>query len=139
LQPAPQPQPDSPKNPFAFAFKSNKEAVSKEAQQANEVKAVQVQTVDTDQLQKIIDSLPAEDKRTISAIKAQIATWPKEVFDEITAYREFVINSRKIAKQKYLLLSPEAKSALEAEVQIKAGLSPSTASTLENLQVETRE
>jgi hypothetical protein len=93
--------------------------------------------VDIDQLQKVIDSLPEEDRRTISAIRAQITTWPREVFDEISAYREFVISSRKVAKQKYALLSQEAKSALETERQLKIKLSPQTARILESLEVKT--
>lgn len=91
--------------------------------------------IDTDQLQSMIDKLPEKDKNTLSAIKTQIATWPPIVFEEISAYREFVINSRKIAQQKYESLSAEAKSALESEKQLKAQLSPQTIQTLEALDV----
>ena len=96
----------------------------------------QARIIDIDQLQKIIDSFPEEDRRTIKAIKVQIATWPKEVFDEISSYREFVISARRIAKQKYTLLSPEAKSALETERQLKQKLSPATAKILEELEIK---
>lgn len=91
--------------------------------------------IDTDQLQSMIDKLPEKDKNTLSAIKTQIATWPPAVFEEISAYREFVINARKIAQQKYESLSAEAKAALESEKQLKAQLSPETIQTLEALDV----
>lgn len=91
--------------------------------------------IDTDQLQAMIDKLPENDKKTLSAIKTQIATWSPEIFEEISAYREFVINSRKIAQQKYESLSPEAKSALESEKQLKAQLSQETIQALEALDV----
>ncbi|NRA73572.1 MAG: hypothetical protein HRU36_02350 [Rickettsiales bacterium] len=89
-----------------------------------------------DQLKEIIDSLPEQDKKTLVTIRKQISTWPKEVFDEISDYREFIINSRNIAQQKYELLSQEAKKALETERHLKSKLSQSTIKTLENLEVD---
>ena len=103
------------------------------------LKVLKEKIVDVDQLQEIIDDLPAKDKRIITSVKVQISTWPKEVFDEISEYREFVISSRKVAKQKYELLSPEAKTALETEKQLKARLSPETANILESLEVKSSE
>jgi len=132
--PKPKPQKKSlVKNVFTAAVKKKKAKDSKDSKQA---KAVKKKIVDLDQVQEIIDSLPEQDKRIISAVRVQISTWPKEVFDEISAYREFVISARNIAKQKYTMLSPEAKNALETEKQLKAKLSPSTAQTLEGLEVK---
>ena len=99
------------------------------------VKATKKTIVGVDELKKIIDSLPEKDRKIISAIKKQISTWPKEVFDEISDYREFIISSRNIAQYKYSLLSPEAKSALETERHLKAKLSQDTVRTLETLKV----
>jgi hypothetical protein len=136
-----QPKSSVVKNIFSFGnsagkdkkpYKSNSDENGLEPR---ETKPFQTQIVDIDQLQKIIDSFPEDDRRTIKAVKVQIATWPKEIFDEISAYREFVISSRRVAKQKYSLLSQEAKSALETERQLKQKLSPDTARTLENLEV----
>jgi hypothetical protein len=119
-----------------FTTSTPKPASQKNQEGSSRPAPVNVTFVDIDQLQKVIDSLPEEDRRTISAIRVQIATWPKEVFDEISAYREFVISSRKVAKQKYALLSQEAKSALETERQLKIKLSPQTAQILESLEVK---
>ncbi len=90
-------------------------------------------SVDTDQLQAIIEKLPPSDQKVLSAVRTQIATWPQEIFEEISSYREFVIGARKIAQQKYDLLSQEAKSALESEKQLKAQLSSETVQKLEAL------
>jgi hypothetical protein len=119
-----------------FTTSTPKPVSQKDKEESLRREPVRATFVDIDQLQKVIDSLPEEDRRTISAIRAQISTWPKEVFDEISAYREFVISSRKVAKQKYTLLSQEAKSALETERQLKIKLSPQTAQILESLEVK---
>lgn len=140
----PEPKADQPKTkPQEKGFVKNifttatpKPASQKDREESSRPAPVNVTFVDIDQLQKVIDSLPEEDRRTISAIRVQIATWPREVFDEISAYREFVISSRKVAKQKYALLSQEAKSALETERQLKIKLSPQTAQILESLEVK---
>lgn len=88
-----------------------------------------------DQLHTIMDKLPPNDKNVLSAIKTQIATWSPEIFEEISSYREFVINSRKIAQQKYESLSSEAKTALETEKKLKAQLTQETVKALEALDV----
>ena len=92
--------------------------------------------IEIDQLKEIIDSFPEKDRKIITTIRKQITTWPKEVFDEISDYREFIISARKVAQQKYDLLSPEAKSALETERHLKSKLSTNTVRTLESLEVD---
>ena len=151
--PAPQepPSQDGDKDPlkseiehtFSSAIKDKKgnkkddtKGEAKEDKKIKPIVLIKKTVVNAEQLQKIISSLPEKEKKIISAIKAQITTWPKEVFDEISSYREFVIGARKIAKQKYAFLSQEARRALETEKQLKEKLSPSTIKTLENLEVK---
>ena len=103
---------------------------------SKKITASKKKVIDIDQLKEIIDSLPSQDKKIITSIRKQIATWPREVFDEISDYREFIISARKVAQQKYDLLSPEAKSALESEKHLKSKLSKNTVATLESLEVD---
>ena len=136
-----QPQPQSKKGFVKSIFNTSLGTGNKNKKEktTKHLKVLKEKIVDVDQLQEIIDDLPAKDKRIITSVKVQISTWPKEVFDEISEYREFVISSRKFAKQKYELLSPEAKTALETEKQLKARLSPETANILESLEVKSSE
>lgn len=83
----------------------------------------------------ILDKLSAEDKKNIEAIQKQILSWPKETFEEVKTYREFVIAAHKKAEDMYNALSPEAKEAISIEAKIKEKLSPDSIKLLEQIRI----
>ncbi len=87
------------------------------------------------QLEEIIDKLSATERNAIMKIQKEIAEWPKSVFEEISNYREFVMTARKIATDKYHNMSPEARTALQKEKELKAQLTPATIQFLETIQL----
>lgn len=117
------------------SFFSPEESVQKGEGERLKKRVIEKSAIDTDQLQVIMDKFPDNDKNILGAIKTQIATWPPEIFEEISSYREFVINARKIAQQKYESLSQEAKMALETEKKLKSQLTEDTTRGLEALDV----
>ena len=122
------------KSVFVSPAKEQKNG-KEENKKKKRVKKVKSRPISVEELQKIMDGLPEQDRKIVGSVRTQIAAWPRKVFEEISAYREFVINARNIAKRKYASLSPEAKSALETEKELKSRLSPTTMKILEELEV----
>lgn len=87
------------------------------------------------QLEEIIDKLSTTERNAIIKIQKEIAEWPKSIFQEISNYREFVMTARKIAIDKYNNMSPEARTALQKEKELKAQLTPATIQFLETIQL----
>lgn len=104
--------------------------------QQHQTHAIQKKLLVTDkQLEEIIDKLSTTERNAIIKIQKEIAEWPKSIFEEISNYREFVMTARKIAIDKYNNMSPEARTALQKEKELKAQLTPATIQFLETIQL----
>lgn len=88
------------------------------------------------ELQKIIDSLPDQDKTAITKIKEKIAGWPDEIFAEVRNYNEFLIEANRQAHKRYNKLSPAAREALTTERELKKSLSPDAVTILSDIHVD---
>jgi hypothetical protein len=89
-----------------------------------------------EEVKAMLDKLSSTDKAALKNIQDQILNWPKQVFDEVKAYREFIINSRKAAKEKYEKLSEAAKEAMRIEESMKTLLSTDALNTLATIKIQ---
>jgi len=87
-------------------------------------------------IQQVLNKLTDTDKQVLKQIQDQISTWPREVFEEIRAYKTFVIEARKKAEALYSALSPEAKEAMKIEQDLKGKLSPNAVTVLGNVDLQ---
>ena len=94
--------------------------------------------VTANDLQKVLERFTPEDKKVIKRIQDQIITWSEDIFTEIRAYREFVIDARKKAEKQYNTLSPEAKQAITIEKDLKSKLSPGALKVLNGVELQTQ-
>lgn len=88
---------------------------------------------------QVIASLDEKDRNEISAIRQEIASWPKALRDEIKNYQEFVIMLRAQLKTKYDGLSQDAKNAMKKEEEMVGQLSQEAVTALEKINQTPRE
>lgn len=88
------------------------------------------------ELQRIINTLPPQDKESLAKIKEKIAGWPDEIFTEVRIYNDFLAAANQEAEKRYNKLSPSAKQALETERALKDTLSSNTIAILSQIHVD---
>lgn len=84
-------------------------------------------------LQAVINSLSDQDRKVVLEIQQEISTWSQDVINELTNYREFVLNAREEAEKKYNALTPQAKQALKIESDLKSKLSTGAIEKLDHV------
>ena len=111
--------------------------VQPESSKAETKTEPQDKTLITDEnVQQILNKFSDGDKQVLKQIQDQISTWPREVFEEIRAYKTFVIEARKKAEALYSALSPEAKEAMKIEQTLKDKLSPNAVAVLGSIELQ---